>query len=41
MRALASNVRGIVMAGAGHWLVEEQPAALAQALTSFLGPEVE
>lgn len=36
MRALATDVRGVVIPSAGHWLVEEQPRALADQLLSFL-----
>ena len=36
MRALADDVRGGVIPRAGHWLTDEQPAALADALLEFL-----
>ena len=36
MRALADDVRGGVIPRAGHWLTDEQPAALAEALLAFL-----
>jgi pimeloyl-ACP methyl ester carboxylesterase len=26
MRHVATNVRGVVVAGSGHWLMEERPA---------------
>jgi pimeloyl-ACP methyl ester carboxylesterase len=35
-RAAASNVRGVVIPGAGHWLMEEQPDATIAAITDFL-----
>lgn len=38
MRALADDVRGGVIPRAGHWLTDEQPAALAAALLDFLAP---
>lgn len=34
-RQLAENVQGLVVPGAGHWLPEEQPGALADALRAF------
>ncbi|WP_431270396.1 alpha/beta fold hydrolase [Dankookia sp. P2] len=36
MRAAASDVRKLVIAGSGHWLMEEQPAATIAALRDFL-----
>jgi pimeloyl-ACP methyl ester carboxylesterase len=36
LTALAHNVRGNVIAGAGHWIAEEQPAALTACLIDFL-----
>ena len=36
MRALADDVHGGVIPRAGHWLTDEQPAALADALVEFL-----
>jgi pimeloyl-ACP methyl ester carboxylesterase len=36
MRALATDVTGAVLPDAGHWLAEEQPAALHQRLLEFL-----
>jgi pimeloyl-ACP methyl ester carboxylesterase len=36
LKALADNVRGNVIAGPGHWIAEEQPAALAACLIDFL-----
>jgi pimeloyl-ACP methyl ester carboxylesterase len=32
----ASNVQGAVVAGAGHWLMEEQPAATVKLVVAFL-----
>lgn len=34
-QALAAQVEGGVMAGAGHWIADEQPAALAARLADF------
>lgn len=36
MRFVASNVTAQVIANAGHWLMEEQPAATIAAITNFL-----
>jgi pimeloyl-ACP methyl ester carboxylesterase len=36
LKALADNVRGAVIAKAGHWIAEEQPEALNQCLLDFL-----
>jgi pimeloyl-ACP methyl ester carboxylesterase len=33
----ASNVKGVVIDNAGHWLMEEQPTATVAAITGFLG----
>jgi pimeloyl-ACP methyl ester carboxylesterase len=38
MRALADDVRGVVVPGAGHWLAEEAPQPVLAALTDFLAP---
>jgi pimeloyl-ACP methyl ester carboxylesterase len=38
MHALAENVQGVVIAGAGHWVAEEAPEQLLAALTGFLAP---
>jgi pimeloyl-ACP methyl ester carboxylesterase len=38
MRALAEDVQGVVIPGAGHWVAEEAPEALLAALTAFLAP---
>ncbi|MGL5817103.1 MAG: alpha/beta fold hydrolase [Phycicoccus sp.] len=37
LRALAEDVRGAVIPGAGHWVAEEQPTALNQLLAEFIG----
>jgi pimeloyl-ACP methyl ester carboxylesterase len=36
MRAVATNVQELVIPGAGHWLMEEQPAATVAAVRAFL-----
>lgn len=36
MRAAATDVQEAVIAGAGHWLMEEQPAATVAAVRAFL-----
>jgi uncharacterized RmlC-like cupin family protein len=36
MNAAAGNVRGLVIADAGHWLMEEQPKATVAAVRAFL-----
>jgi pimeloyl-ACP methyl ester carboxylesterase len=36
MRATASDVRAAVIAGAGHWVAEQAPEELLEALTGFL-----
>ena len=35
-RAAASNVQGVVIPNAGHWVMEENPAATVEAVASFL-----
>lgn len=35
-QAAASNVKGVVIAGSGHWLMEEQPQATVNAIVAFL-----
>jgi len=35
-RAVATDVRGGVIARVGHWLVDENPAAVTSALLTFL-----
>jgi pimeloyl-ACP methyl ester carboxylesterase len=36
MRFAASNVQGAVVPNAGHWIMEENPAAAVELITSFL-----
>jgi len=36
-KLVASDVRGQVVAGAGHWLMEEAPKTVIPALIDFLG----
>ena len=36
LRFVASDVTGQVIANSGHWLMEEQPAAMMAAITAFL-----
>ena len=38
MRPVADDVQGLVIAGAGHFVAEEAPAALLSALSAFLAP---
>ncbi|MGF6177073.1 alpha/beta fold hydrolase [Ensifer sp. 4252] len=38
LRHVAENVRSLVVEGPGHWVPEEQPAAVAEALLEFLPP---
>jgi pimeloyl-ACP methyl ester carboxylesterase len=38
LRHVADNVQAINVEGAGHWVAEEQPAAVANALLKFLPP---
>ena len=38
MRLVADDVQSVVIAGAGHWVAEEAPDALLDALTTFLSP---
>jgi len=38
MEALASDVTAVVVPGVGHWVAEEAPEALLDALTGFLAP---
>ena len=37
MRFAADDVREVVIAGSGHWLMEEQPQATVAAIRAFLG----
>jgi pimeloyl-ACP methyl ester carboxylesterase len=36
LRVVATDVKGVAIAGSGHWLMEEQPAATMAAITGFL-----
>jgi pimeloyl-ACP methyl ester carboxylesterase len=36
MRPLATDLRGAMIEGSGHWIPEEQPEALLRELTAFL-----
>ena len=38
MKLVADDVTGIVLAGSGHWVAEQAPEQLLDALTSFLAP---
>jgi pimeloyl-ACP methyl ester carboxylesterase len=38
MRLVADDVQGVVLAGAAHWVAEQAPEAILDALTTFLGP---
>jgi pimeloyl-ACP methyl ester carboxylesterase len=38
MHALAADVQGVVIPGAGHWVAEEAPEQLLEALSGFLAP---
>ena len=38
MKLVADDVRGVVLAGAAHWVAEQAPEELLAALTSFLAP---
>jgi pimeloyl-ACP methyl ester carboxylesterase len=38
MHALAEDVQGVVIPGAGHWVAEEAPEQLLAALSAFLTP---
>jgi pimeloyl-ACP methyl ester carboxylesterase len=38
LRHVADNVQAINAAGAGHWVAEEQPVAVTDALLKFLPP---
>jgi pimeloyl-ACP methyl ester carboxylesterase len=38
MKPLAEDVQGVVIPGTGHWVAEEAPEALLEALTGFLAP---
>jgi len=38
MKLVADDVRGVVLAGAAHWVAEQAPDELLAALTEFLAP---
>jgi pimeloyl-ACP methyl ester carboxylesterase len=38
MRLVADDVRGVVLAGAAHWVAEQAPEELLAAVTDFLAP---
>jgi pimeloyl-ACP methyl ester carboxylesterase len=38
MKALADDVQGVVIPGAGHWVAEQAPDEMLAALTAFLAP---
>jgi len=38
MRAAGADVKELVIAGSGHWLMEEQPQTTVAAIKAFLGP---
>jgi hypothetical protein len=38
MQPIATDVRGVVIPGAGHWVAEQAPEELLAALTTFLAP---
>ena len=38
MRAAGNDVKELVIAGSGHWLMEKQPQATVAAIRAFLGP---
>jgi pimeloyl-ACP methyl ester carboxylesterase len=38
MRAAGTDVKELVIAGSGHWLMEEQPQTTVAAIKAFLGP---
>ncbi len=38
MKSLADDVEGVVIPGTGHWVAEEAPEQLVEALTGFLAP---
>lgn len=35
-RLVASNVKGLVVPGSGHWLMEEAPQAVIPAIIEFI-----
>jgi pimeloyl-ACP methyl ester carboxylesterase len=38
MRTAGTDVKELVIAGSGHWLMEEQPQTTVAAIKAFLGP---
>jgi pimeloyl-ACP methyl ester carboxylesterase len=36
-RLVATNVKGVVVQGSGHWLMEEAPEQVIPALVEFIG----
>jgi pimeloyl-ACP methyl ester carboxylesterase len=40
MRFTATQVQPLVIADAGHWIIEEQPATLVKAVRTFLDARV-
>ena len=38
MKLVAYDVETVVLAGSGHWVAEQAPEALLEALTAFLAP---
>lgn len=38
MKVLADDVQSVVIPGTGHWVAEEAPDEMLEALTAFLGP---
>ena len=38
LQAVADDVQGVVISGAGHWVAEEAPAEVLSALAAFLAP---
>jgi len=38
MKLAADDVQGVVLAGSGHWVAEQAPEQLVEALTEFLAP---
>ncbi|MDX6467364.1 MAG: hypothetical protein QOI27_2404, partial [Gaiellaceae bacterium] len=38
VKGVADNVQTVVLRGAGHWVAEQAPEAMLDALTAFLAP---
>jgi len=38
LQAVADDVQGVVIPGTGHWVAEQAPEQLLEALTGFLAP---